>query len=244
MLELPGYQITEEIKTGISTSTYRGYDEQEQKSVIVKVLSSEYPTLEEIARLRQEYTIPQSLDGQGIVKPYSLEKYQNGFALISEDFGGQSLKQVLISQPIPLREFLRIAIALAETLGELHKLPIIHKNINLSNMIINPETGEVRITDFSIASRLSQERPTIDNPNLLEGTLAYISPEQTGRMNRWVDYRTDFYSLGATFYEMLTRKVPFTATDPMELVHCHLAKQPLPPHQLIGKIPEVVSSPR
>ncbi len=239
---LPGYKIKEEICSGVGTVIYRGYDEQEQKSVIVKVLSSEYPTLEEIARLRQEYTIPQSLDGEGIVKPYSLEKYQNGLALISEDFGGQSLKQVLISQPIPLSEFLRIAIALTETLGELHQVPIIHKDINPSNIIINPETGEVRITDFGIASRLSQENPTIDNPNLLEGTLAYISPEQTGRMNRRIDYRTDFYSLGATFYEVLTKKVPFTATDPMELVHCHLAKQPVPPHQLIGDIPEPVSS--
>ncbi|OKH22162.1 serine/threonine protein kinase [Hydrococcus rivularis NIES-593] len=242
MLARSGYQITDKISAGISTDIYRGYDEQTRKPVIIKAINTEYPTFQEIARLRYEYEIVCNLDCQGIVKPYRLEKYRNGLALILEDFGGQSLKQVLASQSISLKERLRIAISIVETLGKLHEIPILHKDINPSNIIINPATGEVKITDFSIASRLSHENPTICHLNLLEGTPAYISPEQTGRMNRSIDYRTDFYSLGVTLYEMLTGKLPFESTDLMELVYCHLAKSPVPPHQLKQEIPEAVSS--
>ncbi|AFY76986.1 putative ATPase [Pleurocapsa sp. PCC 7327] len=242
MLVQSGYQIKDKISAGISTDIYRGYDEQTRKPVIIKAINTEYPTFQAIARLRYEYEIIRNLDCQGIVKPYRLEKYRNGLALILEDFGGQSLKQVLASQSISLKECLRIAISIVETLGKLHEIPILHKDINPSNIIINRATGEVKITDFSIASRLSHENPTICHPNLLEGTPAYISPEQTGRMNRSIDYRTDFYSLGVTLYEMLTGRLPFESTDLMELVHCHLAKFPVPPHQLNREIPEAVSS--
>jgi predicted ATPase/signal transduction histidine kinase/tRNA A-37 threonylcarbamoyl transferase component Bud32 len=242
MLSLAGYQITEKIFSGLSTAIYRGYEEITQKPVILKAIESEYPTLEEISRLRHEYKISQSLTCQGIVKAYKLERDRNGFALILEDFGGRSLKQVISSQPMPLIEVLRIAIAIAEILEQLHKVPIIHKDLNPSNILVNPETGEVKIADLGIASYLSEENPTIGNPNLLEGTLAYISPEQTGRMNRSIDYRTDLYALGATFYEMLTGRVPFTTTEPLELIHCHLAQQPISPHQVNRQIPEAISS--
>ncbi|WP_017719061.1 trifunctional serine/threonine-protein kinase/ATP-binding protein/sensor histidine kinase [Kamptonema formosum] len=240
MLGLSGYQIQEEIQANLRVAIYRGIRERDSKSVIVKILPAEYPALEEITRLRQEYNIAHPLDCPGIVKAYSLEKYRNGFALILEDFGGQSLKEVMAAQRFAVREVLRIAIVLAETLGELHKIPVIHKDIKPSNILINQETGEVKLTDFSIASRLSVENPRISNPNLLEGTLAYISPEQTGRMNRSVDCRSDFYSLGVTLYEMLTGQLPFTATDPMELVHCHIAKMPVPPDE-VGEIPQAIS---
>ncbi|NEP26169.1 MAG: AAA family ATPase [Moorea sp. SIO3I6] len=243
MLSLPKSQIKvlEELEAGVSTVVYRGYHQQEQKPVIIKVIKSDYPSLEEISSLRQEYTISQAIDCEGIVKCYGLENYNNGLALILEDFGGQSLKQFINSHSINLKEFLRIAISLVESLDELHKVPIIHKDINPSNIIINPETGQVKITDLGIASRLSLENPTTKNHNWLQGTLAYISPEQTGRMNRSIDYRSDFYSLGATFYEMLTDRVPFITTDPMELIHHHLAQYPVPPDQLNPEISEVVS---
>ena len=231
MFTLSGYQILEEIQVGTTTAIYRGIRQQDQKPVILKLLKSEYPTLAEIARIRQEYKITNDLECEGIIKAYSLEKYRNGFALILEDFGGQSLKQLIAVQKLQLKEILQILIDLTNTLECLHNIPIIHKDIKPSNIIINPATGKVKITDFSIASRLSMENSIISNPNLLEGTLAYMSPEQTGRMNRSVDYRTDFYSLGITFYEMLTGRLPFTTIDPMELVHCHLAKEPVPPCQ-------------
>ncbi len=162
--------------------------------------------------------------------------------MILEDFDGKSLRVFLSSRAIAIKEFLAIAIQLAETLGELHQKNIIHKNIKPQNIIINPATGQVKITDFSIASRLSRENQTINDLNLLEGTLAYMSPEQMGRMNRSLDYRTDFYSLGVTFYEMLTGQLPYTATDAMELVHCHIAKNALPPHELSSHIPHIVSA--
>ena len=242
MIALPGYQVTEEIASGVSTTIYRGIRERDRKPVILKVLKAEYPALEEITRLRQEYTIVREIECPGIVKVYGMEKYRQGFALILEDVVGESLKQLFASKQIKLREILQIAISVTDTLGELHKIPIIHKDIKPSNIIINHETGQVKITDFGISSCLEVEIPTISNPHLLEGTLAYISPEQTGRMNRSIDYRSDFYSLGATFYELLTGQLPFEISDPMELVHCHIAKEPVPPHKLNDKIPEAVSS--
>ncbi|UBF30002.1 AAA family ATPase (plasmid) [Kovacikia minuta CCNUW1] len=228
MITLPGYEILEKIHESSRTAVYRGYCQQRQQLVIIKILSAEYPTLEEITHLRHEYLIPGDLNCEGVVKPYSLEPYQNGYALVLEDFDGESLKEVLSSAPLSLPVCLEIAIALAHTLETLHQAHIIHKDIKPSNIITNLGTNQVKLTDFGIASRLSQESQIPQNPNLIEGTLTYMSPEQTGRMNRSIDYRTDFYSLGITLYEMLTGNVPFTSPDPMELVHCHIAKQPLP----------------
>ena len=242
MLKLSKYQIREKIQTGSRKIIYRGYDEQGQKPVIIKILKSEYPTLQDIACLRQEYKIAKNLNCEGIVECYSLEKYNNILALISEDFGGQSLQQFLLAQPIKLSEFLRIAILLVATIDRLHQASIIHKDIKPSNIIINPQTGQVKITDLGIASYLSSEQPAIAHPNVIEGTLAYISPEQTGRMNRSLDYRTDFYSLGVTFYEMLTGRLPFVVKDPMKLIHYHLAQQPISPHKIKATIPETISS--
>jgi len=232
MFAISGCQITAEIYSGINTVIYRAYDEVRQISVIIKALKSEYPTLEEITRLRQEYAIVHNLNCEGVVKTYSLEKHGNGLAIILEDFGCYSLDRLLASQKLELKEILRLAIVLAQTLSELHKIPIIHKDIKPSNIIINPSTGEIKLADFGIASRLDWETPTITNPNEIVGTLAYISPEATGRMNRSIDYRSDFYSLGVTLYEMLTGQLPFPSTDPMELVHCHIAKQPVPPEEM------------
>ncbi|MBO3457329.1 AAA family ATPase [Aetokthonos hydrillicola Thurmond2011] len=231
MITISGYEIFEKIHEGTGTVVYRGKKKQKQQLVIVKLLKSEYPTLEEITNLRHEYKVLKDLTSERVVKPYSLEKYQNSFALILEDFGGQSLSQILISQQLNIYECLQIAIALAETLIDLDQAAIIHKDIKPSNIIINVETGQVKLTDFGLSSRLTLEKQTISNPKLLEGTLAYMAPEQTGRMNRSIDYRTDFYSLGVTLYEMLTGTLPFTTHDPLELIHCHIAKQPVPPYQ-------------
>jgi serine/threonine protein kinase len=140
-----------------------------------------------------------------------------------------------------LREFLNIAISIVQTLEGLYHNRIIHKDIKPDNILINPRTKQVKIIDFSIASLLPKENQEIINPNVLEGTLAYMSPEQTGRMNRGIDYRTDFYSLGVAFYELLTGQLPFISTDPMELVHCHIARIPTPPIELVPAIPQVVN---
>ncbi|TAE52481.1 MAG: GAF domain-containing protein [Oscillatoriales cyanobacterium] len=228
-LTLPGYKITTSISDGFNTSVYRGIRQSDEQPVIIKILKAEFPTLEQITRLKNEYKITQHLHADSIVTYYSLETYQNRLALISEDFGGNSLGQI-ISKKLDLTAFLNIGIQLASALNSLHQNGIIHKDIKPSNIIINLETGIVKITDFSIASRLSKETPQINSANLVEGTVAYMSPEQTGRMNRTLDYRSDFYSLGVTFYEMLTGKLPFKSNDILELVHCHIAKHPAPPY--------------
>ncbi|MDZ7958594.1 MAG: AAA family ATPase [Aulosira sp. DedQUE10] len=252
---LPGYNFIEALHEGVNTVIYRASKQLDQTLVIVKALKAEYPSLEELTRLRHEYKISQSLvDIEGIVKALALENHHNGLALILADFGAESLKKyisdsvrsaeaLLLSaeRQLSLTEFLTIAIQLASTLTQLHQAKIIHKDIKPDNIVINPETGQVKIIDFSIASRLEKENQSISNPNLLEGTLAYMSPEQTGRMNRSLDYRTDFYSLGVTFYQMLTGSLPFNVADSLEFVHCHIAKQAIPPHELNPKIPPVVS---
>ncbi|MBD1938263.1 hybrid sensor histidine kinase/response regulator [Microcoleus sp. FACHB-68] len=242
-ITLPGYRLNQTLHTGFKTVIYSGTREIANTSVIVKTLKAEYPTIDEITRLRHEYKILENLEIEGVVKSIALENSQNGLALILEHFAGQSLKDYLTDQNhLKLNDFFMVAIQLVQILGDLHKNKIIHKDIKPHNILINPQTFQVKIIDFSIASRLERENQTLSNPNLLEGTLAYMSPEQTGRMNRSIDYRTDFYSLGVTFYEMLTGQLPFSATDPLEFVHCHIAKMPVPPQQLNSEIPEAISS--
>src|SRR6476661_3598840 len=236
-----GYNLSEAIYESVSTIIYRGTKDIDRTSAIIKTFKAEHPTLEEISRLRHEHKILRHLDSQGIVKPIALENYHNGLALILENFSGHSLKDFLNNQPLAINAFLKIGIQLAKTIGEIHHSNVIHKDIKPQNILIDSETKEVKIIDFSIGSLLERENQTVTNPNLLEGTLAYMSPEQTGRMNRSVDYRTDFYSLGITFYEMLTGKLPFSAKDPLEFVHCHIAKAPIPPQKLNPKIPDAVS---
>ncbi|MEG4234505.1 AAA family ATPase [Microcoleus sp. Pol11C3] len=236
-----GYNLSEAIYESVNTIIYRGTKDIDRTSAIIKTFKAEHPTIEEISRLKHEHKILRHLDSQGIVKPIALENYHNGLALIVENFSGKSLKDYLNNQPLAINAFLKIGIQLAKTLGEIHQSNVIHKDIKPHNILIDPETKEVKIIDFSIASLLDRENQTVTNPNLLEGTLAYMSPEQTGRMNRSVDYRTDFYSLGITFYEMLTGKLPFAAKDPIEFVHCHIAKVAIPPKELNAEIPDTVS---
>jgi serine/threonine protein kinase len=137
---------------------------------------------------------------------------------------------------------LRLAIGIATALGKLHQRGLVHKDIKPANILVNGTTGEVRLTGFGIASRLSRERQTAEPPETLAGTLAYMAPEQTGRMNRSIDSRSDLYALGVTFYQILTGSLPFTAADPMDWVHCHLARSPLAPADRSKEVPGVVSA--
>ncbi|MBD2195571.1 MULTISPECIES: ATP-binding sensor histidine kinase [Calothrix] len=244
---ITGYRLTEKIYSGTKTLVYRGIREQEQQSVIIKLMRNEYPTFSEIAQFRNQYNIIKNLDIKGIVQPLSLENCRNGYALIMEDFGGLSLKEWQLSHQkleancIYLDEFFPIAIEITSILEELHRDRIIHKDIKPANILIHPTSGEVKIIDFSLATLLPREIQFLTNPNVLEGTLAYISPEQTGRMNRGIDYRTDFYSLGVTLFELLTGQLPFTTTDPMELVYCHIAKEAPKASQINPSIPQILS---
>ena len=229
------YQIIFKIYESSNSLVYRAIRNRDNQSTILKILKEDYPTPEELTRYKQEYEITRSLNLDSVVKAYDLQKYQNSLVMFLEDFGGESLKGWMVERRLTLEEFLLLAIEITESLGNIHDANIIHKDINPSNIVYNPEIQQLKIIDFGIATVLSSENPVIRNPDRLEGTLAYISPEQTGRMNRAIDYRSDFYSLGVTFYELLTHQLPFEATAPMELVHCHIAKQPVPPHLLKGE---------
>ncbi|MBW3586318.1 MAG: serine/threonine protein kinase, partial [Cyanobacteria bacterium 0813] len=239
--EIPNYQVTALIYQSQSTQVYRAYKVSDRTPVILKTLKSVYPTITEIAKLKHEYEVIKNLSIEGIVQPYGLETYRNYPLLVLEDFDGQSLTDFMSDRPLNLSQCLTVGIQLTTILHQLHQQHIIHKDIKPQNIIIDPIGHQVKITDFAISSQLSKENPTVNNPNLIEGTLAYMSPEQTGRMNRAIDYRTDFYSLGVSFYEMLTGELPFTSTDPLELVHSHIAKSPIPPHQIKPEIPEAIS---
>lgn len=230
MLLLPGYQISAQIYESANSLVYRGIQDKTGKPVIVKILKKDYPSADDIRRYKQEYHITKQTEKiSGTVKVITLDKYQNQLAIIFEYFEGKSLRDFLKIKKFNLSEFLPIAIQCAEILREIHANNIIHKDINPANILFHAETGQIKIIDFGISTVFSRETPTLKNPNVLEGTIAYMSPEQTGRMNRALDYRTDFYSLGVTFYEILTQKLPFDSEDAMELVHCHIAKQPIPP---------------
>ncbi|MCC5636738.1 AAA family ATPase [Nostoc sp. CHAB 5844] len=223
---IPGYQLTEQLYAGSRTVVYRGIRETDQQPVVIKFLNREYPTFGELLQFHNQYTITKNLDFSGIVCPLSLEIYRNGYALLMADFGGLSLRQYLKNQPLSVQDFLKITLQMCDILHHLYQNRVIHKDIKPANILIHPKTQEIKLIDFSIASLLPKETQTLVSPNILEGTLAYLSPEQTGRMNRGIDYRSDFYSLGVTFFELLTGKLPFNCEDPMELVHCHIAKMP------------------
>ncbi len=241
MLTVPSVVVKTLIYESANSLVYRAIREEDNQPIILKVLKEDYPTPQELARYRTEYEITKSLNLAGVVKAYDLQKYQNTLVMLLEDFGGESLRIWMQQCSFTLEEFLKIAIASTETLGQIHAANIIHKDINPSNIVFNPATGQLKIIDFGISTKLTRENPTLKNPNVLEGTLAYMSPEQTGRMNRILDYRTDFYSLGITFYELLANKLPFETNDALELVHCHIAKQPLQPSDINSEIPQIVS---
>ncbi|HEY9662017.1 MAG TPA: AAA family ATPase, partial [Allocoleopsis sp.] len=245
MIALTGVTAPSRIYESSTSLVYRGIREEDGRAIVIKQLKQDYPSPQEFTRYRQEYEITCSLNLEGVVKAYSQQDYQRTLVIFLEDFGGESIEWWMRNRPnfypMSLANFLRLAIDLVNIIGKIHSANVIHKDINPGNIVFNPDTGVVKIIDFGIATRFNRTNQTFKNPNLLEGTLAYLSPEQTGRMNRAIDYRTDFYSLGVTFYELLTGQVPFPTADVLELVHCHLAKSPIPLCELNPEIPKTIS---
>ncbi|MCP4135247.1 MAG: AAA family ATPase [bacterium] len=238
---MKGYQNPHKIYESTNSRVYRAFEEKNNRPVVLKVLNKQYPTPEEVAKFNREYEIASMCTGQGVIEQYELSKIDNSPAIIMEDIGGRSLADILKSMKLHLDEFLSLSVHITEIIGNIHKRNIIHKDINPSNIIWNIEQNIVKIIDFGIATELTREITSVKNPNVLEGTVAYISPEQTGRMNRSLDYRTDYYSLGVTFYWMLTGRLPFESKDLLELVHSHIAVEPVSPHEIDATIPETVS---
>ncbi|WP_449418796.1 AAA family ATPase [Phormidium nigroviride] len=241
-MSITNYQIGEQIHESDQSLVYKGILLSENLPIIIKILKDNYPSISAFTHYKQEYEITRSLTSDLVIKAYQLQRHQNSLAIFLEDFGGKSLKSLISERQFTLKEFLTIAIEIAESLAAIHAANIIHKDINPSNIVYNQETQKLKIIDFGIATRLSEENQTVRNLNQLEGTLAYIAPEQTGRMNRGIDYRSDFYSLGVTLYELLTHQLPFQTTDPIELVHCHIAQKPAACQEIIPTIPVAVSN--
>ena len=199
------------------------------------------PSIHELAQLKQEHDILAKLNHKGIIKSYGISKLSQRITLVLEDFGGMSLAQVLAKENLTLDAILNISVSVCEAIAILHQHNIIHKDINPSNIVWNKASGEVKIIDFNMSTTLNREIVEFKTLNVLEGTLPYIAPEQTGRMNRAVDYRSDLYSFGVTLYHLLTNKLPFEAGSEIGFVHAHIAKEPVLPHQINPDLPAVLS---
>jgi serine/threonine protein kinase len=220
---------------------WRDHGGVERKAVLAVLSGSEHPTPGFIDRLAHEYALRDELDGRSAVRPLALVREHGRTVLLLEDPGGEPLDR-LIGQPMETGRFLRVATGLSAALRQLHERGLIHKDIKPANVLVDFATGQVWLTGFGIASRAPRERQSPEPPEFIAGTLPYMAPEQTGRMNRSIDSRSDLYSLGVTLYEMLTGALPFMASDPMEWVHCHIARQPVPPVERLTDLPVPVSA--
>lgn len=201
----------------------------------------EHPAPATIKKIKHEFSLKDYLDPTWAIRPIALTQQQSRPMLLLEAPDGEPLDR-LVGQPLELKHFLRLGIALAASLGQAHGRGLIHKDIKPSNVLTNSAMDHTWLMGFGVASRLPRERQAAEPPEFIAGTLAYIAPEQTGRMNRSTDSRSDLYALGVTLYELLTGSLPFTASDPMEWVHCHIARQPLPPADRLRNIPHSVSA--
>ncbi|MDJ0838682.1 MAG: AAA family ATPase [Acidobacteriota bacterium] len=236
-----GYQILKRIYSSRNSQVFRARRLADSRPVIIKILSDDYPSPAESARYRQEFEITRKLTEPGIIRAYSLENTGRGLMIVLEDFGASSLNILWPEEALPPELFFSPALQAAAALKKIHRAQVIHKDINPSNLVYNPQTDVLKVIDFGIATRLRRVTRYQEHPVNLDGTLPYMSPEQTGRMNRPVDYRTDLYSLGATFYQLLCGRPPFREQDPMALIHCHIARTPDAPHELDPRIPKVLS---
>src|SRR5271167_3681828 len=207
-----------------------------RKTVLAARVTAEHPAPFILDRLGHEYGLKEELDSAWAARPLELVREHGRTMLVLEDCGGEPLAR-LLGAPMEVGGFLRLAIGIAAALGKAHQRGLVHKDLKPGHVLVNCVDGRARLTGFGIASRLPRERQTPEPPETIAGTLAYMAPEQTGRVNRSVDSRSDLYALGVTLYQMLTGALPFTAADPMEWVHCHIARKPIPPAERLKDVP-------
>ncbi len=219
---------------------YRAVRVADGAAVVLKVLDANHTRPRDVDRLRSEYELGPTLKGLAVVEPLAFSSFQGLPALELEDFHGESLERIA-GKPMPIGAFLRLAAQVARVVADIHGRGLIHKDLKPSNILVNHDTHEIRIADFCIASRIAREQTITRPARLIEGSLPYVSPEQTGRMNRAIDSRSDLYTLGVTFYQLLTGRLPFEASDAIGWVHCHVARKPAPLEALRPSIPAVLS---
>lgn len=240
MLALSDYCIAKQLYESINSLIYRAYRLSDQQPVILKLLNDASPSPERRVGFQREYEVTHNLDVIGVVDAYALLSDQERLVMVLEDFGGDSLDRLQVAGQLEVLEFLNLAIATTEILASIHAANIIHQDINPSHIVLNSTTGVVKLIDFGSSTVLSATTPTCHHPDRLDDTLAYSSPEQTGRINRGIDYRTDFYSLGVTFYELLTGRLPVKSDDALDLIHASVARNPVPPAGK-GEIPQAIA---
>src|SRR6516164_1917513 len=216
-------------------------DNGNRLAVLLVAPAADHPSPSRLDRLRHEYELKDELDRAWAAQPLALMRVADRTVLVLDDLGDEPLDR-LIGGPMEVGRFLRLAIAVTSALGKLHQRGLVHKDIKPANILANSAMDHVWLTGFGIASRLPRERQSPEPPETIAGTLAYMAPEQTGRMNRSIDARSDLYALGVTLYQMLTGVLPFTAADPMEWVHCHIARKPVPPGERLETVPAPVSA--
>lgn len=239
MINLASFKIIEEISMIGNIGIYRATRKSDNKVVVLKLLNDKQPNLQDIAKLKQEYQLLKKFDDPNIIKAYSLVEENDFYAIELENFdNSNTLKSIITSHKLDIKSSLNIAIKLAHLLALLHKERVIHKDISPYNILLSD--SDMKLIDFSIACQLSQQEESKES-DTLEGTLSYMSPEQTGRVNRSIDYRTDFYSFGMVLYEMISGRLPFQADDAPGWVYAHIAKKPTPPHKINPNIPEPLS---
>jgi predicted ATPase/signal transduction histidine kinase len=234
------YTIIEPLPHGSGTSVYRALRDVDRCPVILKVLDTQRSGPGDLEQLEREYEIGRLLDIPSVVKPLALETYQGMPALVLEDLGGQSL-DALLGAPMAVGRFLALAILVADAVADVHRKGVVHGDLKPHNVVVDVATGEVKLADFGLASRLSGKPQSAEPLRLVASSLPYLSPEQTGRMNRPVDNRSDLYSLGVIFHEMLTGKLPFEARDPAAWVHCHIARAAPSPSRVVPAVPEALA---
>jgi len=239
---IDGYRALDELPSGdSSTLVYRAVRRADETPVVLKILRNAYATPLERASFQWEYELLRDLDIPGVVRAYDLTSYESCPVIVLQELGGQSLADLLGTRPLALVEALECAIQLAGTLDRLHRAAILHRGVSPSCVVL-AKAGRAVLTDFSHATDQSGLRPAPRAVGLITGRLAYMSPEQTGRMNRSVDDRSDLYSLGVTLYQMLTGGAPFSSDDPLALIYAHIATPPTPPSDVSPAIPSVLSA--